>query len=91
MKYVLTTTVLSVSISNAIFNEYYTLRSLLFILLFKYPKKKLFFRRVEYLRRTGNREEVAKYSNAAPELIAAMEQCARDGSFRQWKRKVTAI
>ncbi|XP_036967248.1 uncharacterized protein LOC119026808 isoform X1 [Acanthopagrus latus] len=44
-------------------------------------------RRVEYLRRTGNREEVAKYSNAAPELIAAMEQCARDGSFRQWKRK----
>ena len=43
------------------------------------------------MRRTGNREEVAKYSNAAPELIAAMEQCARDGSFRQWKRKVTAI
>ncbi|XP_030287477.1 serine/threonine-protein kinase ppk4-like isoform X9 [Sparus aurata] len=44
-------------------------------------------RRVEYLRRTGNREEVAKYSNAAPERIGAMEQYARDGSFRQWKNK----
>ncbi|XP_036967252.1 serine/threonine-protein kinase/endoribonuclease IRE1-like isoform X3 [Acanthopagrus latus] len=44
-------------------------------------------RRVEYLRRTGNREEVAKYSNAAPETISSMERFAGDGSFRQWKRK----
>lgn len=42
------------------------------------------------MRRTGNREEVAKYSNAAPERIGAMEQYARDGSFREWKKKVTA-
>ena len=54
-------------------------------------KIELFFRRVEYLRRTGNREEVAKYSNAAPETISSMERFAGDGSFRQWKRKVTAI
>ncbi|XP_030266870.1 serine/threonine-protein kinase/endoribonuclease IRE1a-like [Sparus aurata] len=43
--------------------------------------------RVEYLRRTGNREEASNCRHADPELIRSIEQYARDGSFRQWKKK----
>ncbi|XP_059211441.1 uncharacterized protein LOC131990069 [Centropristis striata] len=44
-------------------------------------------RRVEYMRRVGNREEVAKCRNAEQELICSFERCAGDGSFNQWKNK----
>ncbi|XP_030287460.1 uncharacterized protein LOC115590285 isoform X3 [Sparus aurata] len=44
-------------------------------------------RRLDYLRRTGNRREASNYLHADPELISLMEQYARDGSFRQWKKK----
>lgn len=53
------------------------------------PKVQLFFRRVEYLRRIGNREEVANCRNANPEMICSMEKSAGDGSFKLWKNKVT--
>ncbi|XP_044198366.1 serine/threonine-protein kinase/endoribonuclease IRE1-like [Thunnus albacares] len=44
-------------------------------------------KRVEYLRRIGNREEVANCRNADQEMICAMEKCAGDGSFKLWKNK----
>ncbi|XP_030287485.1 serine/threonine-protein kinase ppk4-like isoform X2 [Sparus aurata] len=43
--------------------------------------------RLDYLRKTGDREEVSNCRHADPELISSMEQYARDGSFRQWKKK----
>ncbi|KAM9335585.1 serine/threonine-protein kinase/endoribonuclease IRE1 [Symphorus nematophorus] len=42
---------------------------------------------VEYLRRIGNRKEAANCRNANPELISSLEKYARDGSFKQWKKK----
>ena len=42
------------------------------------------------MRRIANREEVVKYLEAPLKLISSMEQFAGDGSFRQWKNKVTA-
>ncbi|TDG99790.1 hypothetical protein EPR50_G00197860 [Perca flavescens] len=44
-------------------------------------------RRVEYLRRTGNRDEVANCRKADKELVCSLEECAGDGSFEQWKNK----
>ncbi|XP_067435272.1 probable serine/threonine-protein kinase irlB isoform X2 [Thunnus thynnus] len=44
-------------------------------------------KRVEYLRRIGNREEVANRRNADQEMICSMEKCAGDGSFKLWKNK----
>ncbi|XP_056248710.1 uncharacterized protein LOC130179735 isoform X1 [Seriola aureovittata] len=44
-------------------------------------------RRVDYLRRIGNREEVANYRNADQELICSLEEWAGDGSFKLWKNK----
>ncbi|XP_042258059.1 sensor for unfolded proteins in the ER ire1-like [Thunnus maccoyii] len=44
-------------------------------------------KRVEYLRRIGNREEVANCRNADQEMICSMEKCAGDGSFKLWKNK----
>ncbi|XP_037615225.1 uncharacterized protein LOC119481960 isoform X4 [Sebastes umbrosus] len=44
-------------------------------------------RRVEYLTKIGNRKEVAKYRMADKELVGSLEECARDGSFKQWKNK----
>ncbi|XP_051284456.1 uncharacterized protein LOC127379192 isoform X18 [Dicentrarchus labrax] len=44
-------------------------------------------KRAEYLRKIGNREEVAKYRNAEQELICSLEKCAGDESFKQWKNK----
>ncbi|XP_019134976.2 uncharacterized protein LOC104939709 isoform X6 [Larimichthys crocea] len=43
--------------------------------------------RVEYLRRTGNREEVANCRNTDPKLISSLEECAGNVSFKQWKDK----
>ncbi|KAL4006688.1 polypeptide N-acetylgalactosaminyltransferase [Sarotherodon galilaeus] len=40
----------------------------------------------EYLRETGNREEVANYQNADEKLIDSLEACA-NGSFKLWKNK----
>ncbi|XP_037615231.1 serine/threonine-protein kinase/endoribonuclease IRE1-like isoform X9 [Sebastes umbrosus] len=44
-------------------------------------------RRVEYLRRIGNREEVANCRKADQELVSSLEECARDGSFKQWRNE----
>ncbi|XP_071333735.1 uncharacterized protein [Trachinotus anak] len=44
-------------------------------------------RRVDYLRRIGNRAEVAKYRNADQDLICSLGKCAADESFKQWKTK----
>ncbi|XP_036969235.1 serine/threonine-protein kinase/endoribonuclease IRE1a-like isoform X2 [Acanthopagrus latus] len=44
-------------------------------------------RKVEYLIKTGKREEASNCRNADPELICSMEQY---GSFRQWKNKFPA-
>ncbi|XP_018546020.2 uncharacterized protein LOC108892768 isoform X5 [Lates calcarifer] len=44
-------------------------------------------RRVDYLRRVGNREEVANCRNADQKLIDSLEKCAGDGSFNLWKNK----
>ncbi|XP_035531482.1 serine/threonine-protein kinase/endoribonuclease IRE1-like [Morone saxatilis] len=44
-------------------------------------------KQAEYLRKIGNREEVAKCRNAEQELICSLEKCAGDGSFKQWKNK----
>ncbi|KAF3698018.1 Serine/threonine-protein kinase/endoribonuclease IRE1 [Channa argus] len=45
-------------------------------------------RRLEYLRKIANRKEVAKYKEANPELISSMENYAKDGSFKEWKKKL---
>ncbi|XP_053199808.1 uncharacterized protein LOC128384283 [Scomber japonicus] len=44
-------------------------------------------RRVEYLRRIGNREETANCRKADQEMICRLEKCAGDGSFKLWKNK----
>lgn len=44
-------------------------------------------RRVEYLRRIGNREDVKKCRNADKEVIDSLEKCAGEGFFKQWKNK----
>ncbi|XP_071397325.1 uncharacterized protein [Centroberyx affinis] len=44
-------------------------------------------RRLEYLRRIGNEEEVVNCRNADENLIQELNQCAGDGSFNQWKNE----
>ncbi|XP_037615220.1 serine/threonine-protein kinase/endoribonuclease IRE1-like isoform X3 [Sebastes umbrosus] len=44
-------------------------------------------RRVEYLRRIGNREEVANCRKADQELVSSLEECTSDGSFKQWRNE----
>ncbi|XP_076580477.1 serine/threonine-protein kinase/endoribonuclease IRE1-like isoform X1 [Chaetodon auriga] len=44
-------------------------------------------RRVEYLRRIGNRREVENHRNADPGLISSMERGVGIGSFKLWKEK----
>ncbi|XP_050932164.1 uncharacterized protein LOC108892768 isoform X3 [Lates calcarifer] len=44
-------------------------------------------RRVEYLRRVGNRKEVAARHNPNQELMSSLEKCAGDVSYSQWKDK----
>ncbi|XP_070710490.1 probable serine/threonine-protein kinase irlC isoform X3 [Pempheris klunzingeri] len=43
--------------------------------------------KVEYLRRIGNRDEVAKCRNADKELVCSLEKYAQEGCFKQWKNK----
>lgn len=45
-------------------------------------------RQFEYLRKTGNREEVANCRKVDEKLIGSLEACA-NGSFKLWKNKVT--
>ncbi|XP_039463903.1 uncharacterized protein LOC116333111 [Oreochromis aureus] len=44
-------------------------------------------KKTEYLRKIGNRDDVANYRKAEQELIDSLKQCAVDGSFKQWKNK----
>nr|XP_004554462.1 serine/threonine-protein kinase ppk4 isoform X2 [Maylandia zebra] len=44
-------------------------------------------KKTEYLRKIGNRGEVAKYREADQELIDSLEKCVVDESFKQWKNK----
>ncbi|XP_076580479.1 serine/threonine-protein kinase/endoribonuclease IRE1-like isoform X3 [Chaetodon auriga] len=44
-------------------------------------------KRVEYLRRIGNRREVENHRNADPGLISSMERGVGIGSFKLWKEK----
>ncbi|XP_070849906.1 uncharacterized protein [Chaetodon trifascialis] len=44
-------------------------------------------RRVEYLRRIGNRDEVKKYRDADQEFISLMEKGIGIGSYELWKEK----
>ncbi|XP_035760225.1 probable serine/threonine-protein kinase irlF, partial [Neolamprologus brichardi] len=43
--------------------------------------------KTEYLIKIGNRDDVANYRKADPELIDSLEKCAVDKSFKQWKNK----
>lgn len=49
------------------------------------------FRKVEYLKKVGNREVVAKYKNQEEKLINSFENYAAHGGFSQWKKKVSTI
>ncbi|XP_019203152.1 uncharacterized protein LOC102081836 [Oreochromis niloticus] len=44
-------------------------------------------KKTEYLRKIGNRDDVANYRKAEQELIDSLEKCAVDGFFKQWKNK----
>ncbi|XP_034712448.1 serine/threonine-protein kinase/endoribonuclease IRE1a [Etheostoma cragini] len=44
-------------------------------------------RRLAYLKKTGNRDEVANCRKADKKLVCSLEQCAGDGAFKQWKTK----
>ncbi|XP_019211366.1 uncharacterized protein LOC109200307 [Oreochromis niloticus] len=44
-------------------------------------------KKTEYLRKIGNRGEVANHLKADQELIVSLEKCAVDESFKQWKNK----
>ncbi|XP_059214643.1 serine/threonine-protein kinase/endoribonuclease IRE1-like [Centropristis striata] len=44
-------------------------------------------RKVEYLRKVGNREEVRNCRKADQEFISSLEKCSVDGSLKQWKEK----
>ncbi|XP_027894400.1 serine/threonine-protein kinase/endoribonuclease IRE1 isoform X2 [Xiphophorus couchianus] len=46
-----------------------------------------YVKKVEYLKKVGNREDVAKYQNADQELIDSLEKYATHGAFSQWKKK----
>ncbi|CAI5640735.1 serine/threonine-protein kinase/endoribonuclease IRE1 [Oreochromis niloticus] len=48
-------------------------------------------KKTEYLRKIGNRKEVANYRKAGQELIDSLEKCAMDGSFKQWKNKFPEV
>ncbi|XP_008295275.1 serine/threonine-protein kinase ppk4-like [Stegastes partitus] len=44
-------------------------------------------KQVRYLRAIGDRKEVVNHRNAGPELLHSLEECVKDGSFKQWKHK----
>ncbi|XP_041842557.1 uncharacterized protein LOC121640764 isoform X2 [Melanotaenia boesemani] len=50
---------------------------------FFWPRRK----KIDYLKKAGNRDEAANYRNADQELIHSFERFAEDGSFKQWKNK----
>ncbi|XP_041842560.1 sensor for unfolded proteins in the ER ire1-like [Melanotaenia boesemani] len=50
---------------------------------FFWPRRK----KIDYLKKAGNREEATNYRNADQELIHSFERFAEDGSFNQWKNK----
>ncbi|KAI4822212.1 hypothetical protein KUCAC02_007771 [Chaenocephalus aceratus] len=47
------------------------------------------YRKVEYLKKIGNRKEVARYKDADQEFISSLDECAGDGAFNGWKHMVT--
>lgn len=59
------------------------------LLFFVFIFNNFLSRKTEYLRKIGNRDDVANYRKAEQELIDSVEKCAVDGSFKQWKNKVT--
>ncbi|XP_059211090.1 uncharacterized protein LOC131989777 isoform X1 [Centropristis striata] len=44
-------------------------------------------RKLEYLRKVGNREKARNCRKADQELISSLEKCSVDGSLKQWKEK----
>ncbi|XP_060886937.1 uncharacterized protein LOC132958240 [Labrus mixtus] len=44
-------------------------------------------KRVDYLKKVGNINEVKNYKNADPELISSLEKHAGEGSYKQWKHQ----
>ncbi|KAL4006680.1 myotubularin-related protein 5/13 [Sarotherodon galilaeus] len=46
-----------------------------------------FEKKTEYLRKIGNRGEVANHRKADQQLIVSLEKCAVDESFKQWKNQ----
>ncbi|XP_063756699.1 coiled-coil domain-containing protein 149-A isoform X1 [Eleginops maclovinus] len=45
------------------------------------------YRKLEYLKKVGNRDEVARYKNVNQELSSSLEKFAENGSFKQWKNQ----
>ncbi|KAF3836988.1 hypothetical protein F7725_004452 [Dissostichus mawsoni] len=43
------------------------------------------YRKVEYLKKIGDRKEVEKYKDADQEFISSLDKCAGDGAFKRWK------
>ncbi|KAL3046500.1 hypothetical protein OYC64_004487 [Pagothenia borchgrevinki] len=43
------------------------------------------YRKVEYLKKIGDRKEVEKYKDADQEFISSLDKCAGDGAFNGWK------
>ncbi|XP_070785861.1 serine/threonine-protein kinase/endoribonuclease IRE1-like [Enoplosus armatus] len=48
-------------------------------------------RRIEYLKKIGNRKEVENCQNADQELISSLEESAGVGSFKEWKNKFPEV
>ncbi|KAM4536344.1 uncharacterized protein PAE49_020988 isoform 1-T2 [Odontesthes bonariensis] len=44
-------------------------------------------KKVDYLRKVGNRDEAANCRKADQEVTDSLEKCAADGSFKLWKNK----
>ncbi|KAI9543488.1 hypothetical protein NQZ68_012139 [Dissostichus eleginoides] len=43
------------------------------------------YRKVEYLKKIGDRKEVERYKDADQEFISSLDKCAGDGAFKRWK------
>ncbi|XP_034085338.1 serine/threonine-protein kinase ppk4-like [Gymnodraco acuticeps] len=43
------------------------------------------YRKVEYLKKIGDRKEVERYKDADQEFISSLDKCAGDGAFNGWK------
>ncbi|KAI4792191.1 hypothetical protein KUCAC02_033551 [Chaenocephalus aceratus] len=42
-------------------------------------------RKVEYLKKIGDRKEVERYKDADQEFMSSLDTCAGDGAFKRWK------